>query len=125
MGPRTPARNLARQVGMYLLLGPLVLASCTSPPRAPSGSCIQQTMDSLKLGGLAGDRQHCVASGTIALRCGRVSAFTAGYGKELADFFGPGLVQRRDIRANAGGRDCAARVTGEGDLAACCAASGY
>ncbi len=114
-----------------LLIGllALVTTACATLPQAPAGSCMQRTMDSLDLAGLPGNRQHCLASGTIALRCGSASAWMAGYGKEMADLFGPGRFQRQDLRANAAGRKCAASLADEGvdreRLAACCAARGY
>jgi hypothetical protein len=86
---------------------------------------MQQTMEALDLTSLSDDRKHCLASGTIALRCGRASARIAGYGKELADLFGPGQFQRRDLRANSAGRHCAGRSADEGGLAACCADAGF
>ena len=78
-----------------------------STPRAPASTCMQQTVNSLDLDRLSGDRKHCLASATIALRCGPASAWMAGYGKEFGDLFGPGSFQQRDLRANAGGRRCA------------------
>lgn len=112
-----------RQRGFALLA--IALASCSSPPRAPASSCMQQTMDSLSLAGLSNDRQHCLASGSIALRCGPATAWLAGYGKEVADAFGPGQVQQRDLRANAAGRSCASQSASEQDLAGCCADAGF
>ncbi|MBL8200299.1 MAG: hypothetical protein JNK40_04935 [Chromatiales bacterium] len=103
----------------------LALVSCASAPRAPASTCMQQTVDSLDLAALSGDRKHCLASGSIALRCGSASAWMAGYGKEFGDLFGPGSFQRRDLRANSAGRHCAARVAGEADLIACCASAGF
>lgn len=103
----------------------LALSSCAATPRLPASTCIQRTFDSLDLSRLPGDRQHCLASGTIARRCGQVSAWLAGYGKEVGDLFGPGLFQRRDLAANAAGRKCAGTVDDEGELAACCAAGGF
>jgi hypothetical protein len=103
----------------------LVLVSCASMPRAPASSCMQRTVDSLDLALLAGDRKHCLASGTISLRCGPASAWIAGYGKEFGDLFGPGSFQRRDLRANAAGRRCAGSAASEGELPACCADAGY
>jgi hypothetical protein len=107
----------------WLCLVGLALASCASAPRAPASSCMQQTVDSLELSGLSEDRKHCLASGSIALRCGSASAWAAGYGKEVADLFGPGRFQRRDLVANAAGRRCAGYSPDERDLAACCAAA--
>jgi len=103
----------------------LVLVSCASAPRAPASTCMQQTLESLDLAPLSGDRKHCLASGSIALRCGPASAWIAGYGKEFADLFGPGSFQKRDLQANAAGRQCASTVAGEADLVACCASTGY
>lgn len=118
----------------------LVTTTCATLPRAPAGSCMQRTVDSLHLSGLPGNRQHCLASGTIALRCGSASAWMAGYGKEMADLFGHGRFQRQDLRANAAGRECAASLAEESlagealtdqapvsdeRLADCCAARGY
>ena len=104
----------------FIVLG-LTVASCVSTPRAPASSCMQRTIDSLERGDLPDSRLHCLASGTIVLRCGRVTAWTAGYGKEIADLFGPGTFQRKDLQANAAGRTCAGRVTDEQDLGPCCA----
>jgi hypothetical protein len=86
---------------------------------------MQQTLASLKLAGLPDGRQHCLASGTIVLRCGRFSGWTAGYGKEIADLFGPGNFERRDLSANESGRDCAAGSADERELARCCAEAGF
>ena len=86
---------------------------------------MQQTLDALDLTSLSGDRKHCLASGTIALRCGRASARVAGYGKELADLFGPGRFQRRDLQANSAGRRCAGLSVAEGGLSSCCADAGF
>ena len=109
----------------WLIVLGLAVASCAATPRAPASSCMQQTVDSLKLAGLPDSRQHCLASGTIVLRCGRVSAWTAGYGKEIADLLGPGNFERRDLRANESGRDCAAGSADERELARCCADAGF
>jgi hypothetical protein len=109
----------------WLCLVGLALASCASAPRAPASSCMQQTVDSLELSGLSEDRKHCLASGSIALRCGSASAWAAGYGKEVADLFGPGRFQRRDLQANSVGRDCASRSAEDNELPACCAGAGY
>ncbi len=86
---------------------------------------MQQTMDALDLTSLSDDRKHCLASGTITLRCGRASARIAGYGKELADLFGPGRLQRRDLQANSAGRRCAGRSPDVGALPSCCAGAGF
>ncbi|MDH5254609.1 MAG: hypothetical protein OEW72_01720 [Gammaproteobacteria bacterium] len=103
----------------------LALASCASTPRAPASSCMQQTVDSLDLASLSAERRHCLASGTIVLRCGSASAWVAGYGKEVGDLFGPGNFQQMDLRANAAGRRCAASAVSEADLPACCADAGF
>lgn len=103
----------------------LVLASCASAPRAPAATCMQQTVDSLDLAPLSGDRKHCLASGSIALRCGPAAAWIAGYGKEFGDLFGPGRFQQRDLQANSAGRRCAASAAREADLPACCADAGF
>jgi len=108
-----------------LVVAALALASCAATPRLPAGTCIQRTFDSLDLRQQTGDRQHCLASGTIARRCGQVSAWLAGYGKEFSDLVGPGLFQRRDIAANAAGRKCAGTVEDEAGLPACCGAAGF
>jgi hypothetical protein len=86
---------------------------------------MQRTVDSLRLDGLPDVRKHCLAAGTIAMRCGGTSSFMAGYGKELADVFGPGNAERRDLAANKAGRDCAGQSADENALGACCAAAGY
>ena len=109
--------------GALVVMGlALSAGACAGPPRAPAGSCMQQTMDSLQLEGLSDLRRHCVAAGTIAARCGSTDAFVAGHAKEAADFFGPGDVSREDLRANRAGRNCAR--TGE-RLDECCARAGY
>jgi hypothetical protein len=94
-------------------------------PRASAGSCIQRTVDSLQLDGLPDARRHCLAAGTIAIRCGGASAFMAGYGKELSDVFGPGDAEWRDIVANRAGRRCAGQGTDAALLSACCEQAGY
>ncbi len=119
-----PDDNWMRSRRWLCLVG-MALASCASAPRAPASSCMQQTVDSLELSGLSEDRKHCLASGTIALRCGSASAWVAGYGKEVADLFGPGRFQRRDLRANSAGRDCSSGAADEKELPACCAGAGY
>jgi hypothetical protein len=86
---------------------------------------MQRTMDSLQLAAMSDDRKHCLASGVIALRCGRGSAFLAGWGKEAADIFGPGDPSWHDLRADRAGRDCARASTDEAVLPGCCAKSGY
>jgi hypothetical protein len=103
----------------------LVLVSCASTPRAPASTCMQQTVNSLDLAPLSGDRKHCLASATISLRCGSSSAWVAGYGKEFGDLFGPGSFQQRDLQANAAGRRCGALAVSEADLPACCADAGF
>jgi len=103
----------------------LAVVSCASTPRAPADSCMQQAVDSLDLALMSGDRQHCMASGTIASRCGSASAWIAGYGKELGDLFGPGSFQQRDLAANSAGRQCGVATDTEAGLAACCAEAGY
>jgi hypothetical protein len=109
----------------WLCLVALACASCASTPRAPASSCMQRTVDSLPLTGLFNDRQHCLASASIAMRCGQVSAWVAGYGKEVADLFGPGLFQRRDLAANSAGRSCGASLADEAGITACCADAGF
>lgn len=112
---------------MRILVAIFALApvACASPPRAPASSCMQQTVDALDLSGLSNDRKHCLASGSIALRCGTLPAWAAGYGKEMADLMGPGNFQRRDLRANSAGRACADRSADERALPACCANAGF
>lgn len=119
-----PKDNWMRARRWLGLIG-LALASCASAPRAPASSCMQQAVDSLELSGLSGDRKHCLASGSIALRCGHASAWAAGYGKEVADLFGPGRFQQRDLQANSAGRDCASRSPDEQELPACCGDAGF
>ncbi|MEO8444993.1 MAG: hypothetical protein ABI567_08325 [Gammaproteobacteria bacterium] len=114
-----------RAAGLVLVVLGLAPGSCAAPPRGPALSCMQQTVDSLPLAGLSNDRQHCLASGTIQRRCGRLSAWAAGYGKEVADLFGPGNFQQRDLKANAAGRACATAPGDEGALANCCAGAGF
>jgi hypothetical protein len=118
-------RAAARGLWKILAVLALVLAACASTPRAPSSTCMQRTVDDLQLAGLANDRQHCLASGAIARRCGAASAWLAGYGKEIGDLFGPGRFQRRDLSANAAGRECGGTVADEAGLADCCASAGY
>lgn len=86
---------------------------------------MQRTVDSLPLDGLPDARKHCLAAGTIAVRCGAGSAFVAGYAKEIADAFGPGDASAADLAADAAGRECAQRSAGEHALAECCVAAGY
>jgi hypothetical protein len=108
-----------------LVLCGLAAAACSSPPRAPESSCMQRTVDSLALAGLADLRKHCLAAGAIAIRCGGGSAFVASYAKEIADAFGPGDTSRRDLAASAAGRACAGRSPDEQLLPACCTEAGY
>ena len=86
---------------------------------------MQRAVDSLALEGLPDVRKHCLAAGTIAIRCGGGSAFIAGYAKEISDAFGPGDASERDLAANKAGRRCAERSADESALAACCAEAGY
>lgn len=86
---------------------------------------MQQAVDSLALDGLPGRRRHCLASATIAARCGNVDAVLAGWAKEVADALGPGDASREDLAADAAGRRCAGRSGGAVDLADCCAEAGY
>jgi hypothetical protein len=120
---RLPGRPATRRLLRLAL--PLFVSACAAMPRAPADSCMQQTMDSLEVGGLADMRQHCLAAGTIAIRCGGLSATMAGYGKELADVFGPGDAEWRDVAANRAGRRCAGRSKDEAVLSACCEREGY
>jgi hypothetical protein len=110
---------------LFPFLGLLLPAACASPPRAPAWTCMQRTMDSLELSGVSDDRKHCLASGAIAIRCGSVSAFLAGWGKEAADVFGPGDPSWHDLKADRAGRDCARAAPDETALPECCAKSGY
>lgn len=107
------------------IAGLMSLTGCLAAPGAPAGSCMQNTLESLQLAGLPDSRQHCLAAGTIAIRCGEFEAAMAGYGKELADVFGPGDAERRDLAANRAGRRCAAHYRIEKFLDACCAGAGY
>jgi len=118
-----PGRALVRAA--TLALAATLLAACASQPRAPEGSCMQRTMDSLDLSGLPSPRMHCVAAGTIEQRCGWFASVAAGLGKEFADAFGPGDAQWSDLKANAAGRDCARRADDPAALPDCCAAAGY
>lgn len=86
---------------------------------------MQRTVDALELEGLTDIRKHCLAAGAITLRCGRGSAFMAGYAKEFADLFGPGHASRRDLAANRAGRECAQRSGDEEALQGCCSDAGY
>ena len=103
----------------------LLLWGCASTPRAPAWTCMQRTMDALPLAGMSDDRKHCFASGAIAIRCGRASAFLAGWGKEFADLCGPGDPSWHDLKADRAGRDCARGSGDQAGLPECCANSGY
>jgi hypothetical protein len=107
---------------VLVALAMLVAAACSTMPRAPAGSCIQQTFDGLDLAGLDDTHRHCYASAMIARRCGNFDAWSAGLGKELSDLAGAGDPSRADLRANRAGRDCA-RSSAEADLLACCRAA--
>jgi hypothetical protein len=102
-----------------------ILSACSANPRAPESSCMQRAVDSLALDGLPDIRKHCLAAGTIVIRCGSGSALVAGYMKEIADVFGPGDASGRDLSANTAGRRCAERSAEESALFACCAEAGY
>ena len=108
---------------MATLLG--TMTACSATPRAPESSCMQRAVDSLALEGLPDVRKHCLAAGTIAIRCGSSSAFVAGYAKEISDVFGPGDASGDDLSANAAGRSCAERSAEGSALAACCVEAGY
>lgn len=86
---------------------------------------MQRAMDSLELAGLPDPRKHCVAAGTIEQRCGWVASLVAGLGKEASDAFGPGDAEWSDLKANAAGRDCGARIEDPAALPVCCEAAGY
>lgn len=115
----------------------LTTAACATMPRAPAGSCLQQTVNALDLDGLPDGGKHCVASAAISQRCGRGTAWLAGYAKEISDLLGPGDFEHRDLEADRAGRACAA-TTQDGRsrtmdphavdqpvLERCCAAVGY
>ncbi len=104
---------------------PALVGACSANPRAPESSCMQRAVDSLALEGLSDTRRHCLAAGTIAIRCGTGSAFIAGHMKEISDAFGPGDAAGRDLSANKAGRNCAAQSADESVLGACCAEAGY
>jgi hypothetical protein len=86
---------------------------------------MQRAVDALTLDGLPAPRRHCLAAGTISIRCGSADALVAGYAKETADAFGPGDSSLADLAANAAGRECATRSVDEQALAECCAQAGY
>ena len=102
-----------------------VAAGCAAQPRAPASSCMQQAVDSLVLEDLPDLRRHCLAAGTISIRCGNADAVVAGLAKEMSDAFGPGDASRRDLAANAAGRECARRSADATQLPACCGEAGY
>jgi hypothetical protein len=63
---------------------------------------------------------HCLAAGLIALHCSVAEARLASYSKEIADIFGPGQAEWRDLRANRRGIACARSATSDAALIECC-----
>lgn len=116
--------GIAATAPLIVALG-IVVAGCAAQPRAPGWTCMQKTMDRLVLAGLPDPRKHCVAAGAITQRCGSLSAFAAGYGKEVADVFGPGDAERADLAADRAGRACGKQSAGVDALTACCVDAGY
>jgi hypothetical protein len=90
---------------------------------APSTvGCAQAVVAALPPG-LTDPEKHCLASAGIALRCSRLEAWLAGWGKEAGDALGGGDPSLEDVEANRIGRRCAdgAGETGDtGALLACC-----
>jgi hypothetical protein len=84
-----------------------------------------QTVRGAVPAGLSSDRAHCLAAGEIALRCSVIEAQLAGLGKKLSDLFGGGDASTRDWKADLAGIRCASDDARDGDLDACCAASGF
>lgn len=70
--------------------------------------------------GLSDLEKHCLASAGIARRCSPSEAWLAGWGKELQDALGRGDASRRDLDANAQGRQCAMEHAAPEALADCC-----
>jgi len=67
---------------------------------------------------------HCLSAGLIALHCSAAEARLASYGKEIADLFGPGKAERRDLKADRRGIACARSATSESALIECCEQAG-
>ena len=77
------------------------------------------------LAALSDDQAHCVAAAVIAARCSVGEAVLASVGKEIADVFGRGDAQWRDLQADRRGIACARDTFPNGDMAAlaqCCGA---
>lgn len=100
----------------------LLLAGCAAGPERPAAStvgCAKAVVAALPPG-LGDLEKHCLASAGIARRCSPSEAWLAGWGKELQDAFGGGDASRRDLDANAEGRQCAAEHGGTEALLDCC-----
>ncbi|HPF26471.1 MAG: hypothetical protein R3F58_15490 [Steroidobacteraceae bacterium] len=94
-----------RPVLLALTLSILSGCASLSPTR-----CARSAMQSVDFAGMPDKQAHCIASGLIARRCGARYARLAGVGKEWLDLFGGGDASRDDLRADADGRACAARI---------------
>ena len=113
------------RVGTGVLLSTLLAACATAPGvqrlQASSLGCMRAAVREKLPPNLPDKQAHCLASGLIARYCSRPEAYLAGYGKEFSDLFDGGDPEIGDIRADLMGLHCAARVTSDTDLAACCA----
>jgi hypothetical protein len=101
------------------------LSGCAASPERPAPStvgCAQAVVAALPPG-LQDPEKHCLASAGIALRCSRLEAWLAGWGKEVGDAFGGGDPSREDLEANRIGRRCAndaGDTVDAGALLECC-----
>ena len=116
------------------LAGIALLAAVGCAPLGPrderagrsSLGCMRAALASHDLAALPDDQAHCVAAGVIAARCSVGEAMLASLGKEIADAFGQGDAQWRDLQADRRGIACARATFPNGDMAAleqCCRAA--
>jgi hypothetical protein len=106
-----------------------LLSGCTPLSRNESRAahsslgCMRAAIETQKETTLPDDQAHCLAAGSIAMRCSVAEALLASLGKEISDVFGRGDAQWSDLQADARGIRCAQTISAGGNtsLAACCA----
>lgn len=110
----------------------LVLTACGAcaplpryEPRAARSSlgCMRNALEAQRPLPEQDSQAHCLAAGLIARHCSITEAWLASVAKEVADLFGPGNAEWRDLDADGRGIRCARSATDDASLRACCRSS--
>jgi hypothetical protein len=122
LAPSTALPLKIAVLGLSLTLGACATLSGEKRAAVSTVGCARAVVDSKVPAGLSDKRTHCMAAGMIARYCSVSEAYMAGVGKELKDLFTPGGdAEWADLQADAKGIRCARSVSGDADLATCCA----